>query len=157
MDYFAAFYSLYPRKVAKVVAQKAALKIQDAEWPAVMEGLHKYIKAWRGKEKQFIPLPSTFLNQRRWEDEIEVEEEVQHESYVTTFLKALRCENNKVLPDLPFQIKQIFFRMGTPWAKLQSMSDEEVERKFMLAYAPAKAQPDCKMASANDLTDQVNS
>ena len=25
---------------------------------------------WRGKDKQYIPLPATFLNQQRWTDEL---------------------------------------------------------------------------------------
>ena len=73
MDYFNAFWSIYPRRIAKVDAEKAARKIKESEWPIVMEGLRKYIKAWAGKEKQFIPHPATFLNKRRFEDEIEVD------------------------------------------------------------------------------------
>ena len=38
------------------------------------DGLINYIKFWEHNktEKQFIPHPSTFINQKRWEDEIEV-------------------------------------------------------------------------------------
>ena len=45
-------------------------------------GLLNYIRFWRHNktEKQFIPHPSTWLNQRRWEDEIELPKTIQEKS-----------------------------------------------------------------------------
>ena len=37
----------------------------------VLEALGKYKKTeWRHVEKRFIPLPATWLNQERWDDEL---------------------------------------------------------------------------------------
>ena len=134
MDYFSAFYSIYPRKAARLVAEKASKRIKEDEWPLVMEGLKKYIKAWAGKEKQFIPMPATFINQRRWEDEIECDEEIQVESASHTFIKLVMNKNNVTMPLMPHDIKQAFFRMGIPWHKLQLMDRMELEAKFESAY-----------------------
>ena len=40
-------------------------------------GLKEYLKYWKANEteNQFIMHPSTFINQRRWEDEIELPKE----------------------------------------------------------------------------------
>ena len=52
-------------------------------------GLVKYIRFWEGGkiEKQFIPHPSTFINQRRWEDELEDLKEVMEERFVNKTLE----------------------------------------------------------------------
>ena len=73
---FSAFYSLYPRKVGKQAAEKAWLKNKcDEHSDQIMEALPKHIdsKDWQKSEGQFVPHPSTWLNGRRWEDQIEVE------------------------------------------------------------------------------------
>lgn len=63
-------YSLYPKKVGKGVAIKS---IQKALTKISFEDLSRIVSiycakiAW--KEKQFIPSPSTWFNQERWEDD----------------------------------------------------------------------------------------
>jgi hypothetical protein len=70
---FDKFWSAYPRKVAKPEAMKAWIKHKpDAELlAAILKGLEaaKRSKDWLKDDGQFIPHPSTWLNQRRWEDE----------------------------------------------------------------------------------------
>lgn len=136
MDYFAAFWSIQLRKIGKVPAQKAASKIKDEQWPLVMEGYQRYAKFCKqhGTEKKYILHPATYLNQQRWEDELELEVEAQTETSAYTFIKAVRNKNNLTLPDLPHDIKQAFFRMGIPWGKLQTMHESELEEKFSAAY-----------------------
>ena len=62
---FNDFWVPYPRKEAKVKAENA--------WKRVPKKEHEKIKAdletrqW--PEKQFIPLPATYLNGKRWLDE----------------------------------------------------------------------------------------
>lgn len=69
---FSIFGSAYPKKTGKGAAEKAFSKIHPSE-----ELLQKMLKAieiqkqsdqWRRENGQFIPLPSTWLNQKRWED-----------------------------------------------------------------------------------------
>lgn len=136
MDYFASFWSIQLRKVGKAKAVKAASKINDELWPVIMEGYQRYTKYCKQHrtEKNYILHPSTYLNEKRWEDELELEVESQTESSAYTFVKAVRNKNNLTLPDLPHDIKQTFFRMGIPWGKLQSMHESEIEEKFLQAY-----------------------
>ena len=71
---FGVFWAQYPRKVAKPSALKAFSKARKANsFEAIMAGVAKHAAAWdaAGTEKQFIPHPSTFLNQQRFNDESE--------------------------------------------------------------------------------------
>jgi hypothetical protein len=72
-DGFDAFWHAYPRKVAKSAAAKAwaKLKAKPDLQDAVMAGLDraKASRQWSKDGGAFIPHASTWLNQRRWEDE----------------------------------------------------------------------------------------
>ena len=69
---FASFWQAYPRKVCK----KAALqKFRAAtEKGATLEQMLKALEEHKGSEQwqdpQYIPHPSTWLNQERWNDEL---------------------------------------------------------------------------------------
>lgn len=69
---FDRFWSTYPRKVAKPEGMKAWLKLKpDAKLAEqIIAGVEqaKQSRDWTKDDGQFIPHPSTFLNQRRWED-----------------------------------------------------------------------------------------
>ena len=75
-ELFERFWSAYPKKVAKPVAEKAFQKLN----PSAELGerilsdieLRKTSKDWTKDGGQYIPNPSTYLNQRRWEDEIQL-------------------------------------------------------------------------------------
>jgi len=71
---FDMFYKLYPRKVGRFMANKSFNKLKKADRKLAYDGLLDYIKFWNHNktEKQFIPHPSTWLNQRRWEDELDL-------------------------------------------------------------------------------------
>lgn len=64
---FETFYSAYPRKVSKTNAEKAWKK-QKCVLSEVMPALQKQMKLWT--DPQFTPHPASWLNGRRWEDEI---------------------------------------------------------------------------------------
>jgi len=72
MNDFAEFWSLFPRRVSKRAAQKAWDKEMKAGTdPAqILAGLRRQIPHFATKDEQFIPHPSTWLNQGRFEDEI---------------------------------------------------------------------------------------
>lgn len=67
---FAEWYSHYPRKTGKAAAEKAyakALKRVDA--PTLLSAVVRYKADPNLPEKQYIPHPSKWLNDGRWEDE----------------------------------------------------------------------------------------
>lgn len=73
-DGFAEFWSVYPRKVAKSQALKAWKKIKPAgqllaDLIAALEK-QKDSADWLKDGGRFVPFPATWLNGRRWEDEM---------------------------------------------------------------------------------------
>ena len=74
MQGFNEWYEMYPRKVAKKVAQKAWARLTEPEKREAMEALPNHIKYWKlqGTDKEFIPHPATWLNQGRASDEIDL-------------------------------------------------------------------------------------
>ena len=79
---FEDFYKLYPRKVGRFMASKSFKKLSSKDRLSAYNGLLNYIKFWKYNktEKQFIPHPSTWLNQRRWEDELDLPKSAQEKT-----------------------------------------------------------------------------
>lgn len=72
---FNRFYALYPRKIGKEAARKAFEKsLKKAPSQKIIEAADQFALACKGKEKKFIPYPATWLNQGRWDDEIEFDQ-----------------------------------------------------------------------------------
>lgn len=73
---FQAFWTLYPKKVAKGAAIKAWQKLNQAEQIEAIEALPNHLKYWKfkGTDKDFIPYPASWLNQMRYLDELDFEE-----------------------------------------------------------------------------------
>jgi hypothetical protein len=71
---FSEFWSLYPRKIARAAAEKFWKRLSEADKEAAMQALPNHIAYWDalGTEKQYIPHASTFIHQRRFEDELEM-------------------------------------------------------------------------------------
>jgi len=74
-DEFLSFWKAYPRRVGKVLAAKSLAKaLRLTTLPVILSALARCIDGeWRNREPEFIPHPSTWLNQGRWEDEPEPE------------------------------------------------------------------------------------
>jgi len=72
VDSFESFWKLYPKKVGKLVAQRAWGKVpRRTSWRSLIDGLQRWkqTEQWQKEGGKFIPYPATFLNQRRWEDD----------------------------------------------------------------------------------------
>ena len=74
---FATFWEVYPNKKAKEAARKSFLKLKPdtallAEMLKAIE-IQKATPQWLKDDGQYIPMPSTWLNQKRWEDEIKTQ------------------------------------------------------------------------------------
>ena len=68
---FKEFWKYYPKKVGKGQAIKAWVVNEcEANSEEIIKALKKYPFS---DDKKFIPHPSTFLNQWRWEDTFEEE------------------------------------------------------------------------------------
>ena len=72
-DGFAAFWAAYPKKAGKADALKAWNKLKpdvvlQEQMGKALE-VQKQSQQWRKDGGQYIPMPATWLNGRRWEDE----------------------------------------------------------------------------------------
>jgi hypothetical protein len=73
---FEKWYKSYPKKVAKQAAKKAWIKIQKLpkkerpSFDTLLSAVKEQSQSDQWKDKQYIPNPSTWLNQGRWDDEI---------------------------------------------------------------------------------------
>jgi uncharacterized protein YdaU (DUF1376 family) len=81
-DLFPKFWKLYPNKKAKPAAEKAwaKLKVTPELFNLIAQGLAKQCAspAWTKDGGQFIPHPATWLNGKRWEDEVTTASNVHH-------------------------------------------------------------------------------
>jgi len=71
---FETFWKEYPRRVNKKKAKEAFLKINPDPilFVTILEAIRKQADTvWKGKAIEYIPHPTTWLNGRRWEDEIQ--------------------------------------------------------------------------------------
>lgn len=72
---FNEFWDAYPRKVSKAEARKSFEKINPSK--ELHETMIRAVRVacqsqqWRKDGGQYIPYPSTWLNQKRWEDKIQ--------------------------------------------------------------------------------------
>lgn len=74
---FNIFWNRYPKRVGKEKAQKAFFKIclDDVLFSKILNALDLFKKTndWLKNQGQFIPYPASWINQKRWEDEFDVD------------------------------------------------------------------------------------
>lgn len=72
-DAFARFWAVYPKKVGKKDAQRAFGKV-NVDVQILLDAVerHKKSNQWCKDGGQYIPNPSTWLNQERWTDEMDM-------------------------------------------------------------------------------------
>jgi predicted phage replisome organizer len=78
LDYFDTFWKAYPKKMSKGQAEKTFKKLKvDSELLEKMLSaieLQKDTKNWREEKGKYIPYPSTWLNAKGWENEVQVKD-----------------------------------------------------------------------------------
>ena len=66
------FWNCYPRKIGKTNAEKAFIKASHSVGvDVILDAIKPFAVSVAKKEKKFIPHPATWLNQGRWDDELE--------------------------------------------------------------------------------------
>ena len=68
---FNLFWEAYPKKEDKKVAKLRFLNLDEKIYPKIMKAIEIQKKTKQWQTKDFIPQPSTWLNQERWEDEVQ--------------------------------------------------------------------------------------
>jgi hypothetical protein len=71
---FEQFWQLYPRKVGKLTAKRSWEKLSQENKQKALEAIVEHRKFWvaKGTDWEFIPHASTWLNQERFEDELDM-------------------------------------------------------------------------------------
>jgi hypothetical protein len=83
-EYFSIFWASYPKKVGKGAAEKSWKKIKPTK--DLLEKMLNAIETakqsmqWNKDNGQYIPNPATWLNQKRWEDEIIIDNKYSNKS-----------------------------------------------------------------------------
>jgi len=84
---FDEFWERYPKKRSKGRAERAWVKIKPDEqlFKAILDGLEraKTSDEWLRDDGQYIPHPSSWLNAKGWEDELEVNTGARHQGHNT--------------------------------------------------------------------------
>lgn len=89
---FNTFWEAYPKKTGKGAAEKAFRKIKPSG--DLLQKMLKAIEAqkrsdqWRRDNGQFIPLPTTWLNQKRWEDDCNTSIKIETSNPFFEYLKS---------------------------------------------------------------------
>lgn len=69
-DRFDEFWQEVPRKIGKGTAKRAFAKaVKKVDPQIIIDAMRAHAKAMKGKDQQYIPHPSTWLNGERWDDE----------------------------------------------------------------------------------------
>ena len=73
---FNKFWGIYPKKVGKSDAHRAWQKLRPSQELStkIIDSVFAHLQApdWKRERGRFIPHPATYLNQGRWDDEIEL-------------------------------------------------------------------------------------
>jgi len=71
---FDQFWQHYPRKIAKRAAQAAFNRLTKQEQSDAVEAIEQHVAYWKlkGTEMDFICHATTWLNQGRWEDVLDM-------------------------------------------------------------------------------------
>ena len=113
-EQFKKFWSLYPRKVARVAAERSWKKLTLKEIKSIFEVYHDHLIRWKYREIQYVPHASTWINQKRWEDELE----------------PLPDQNQSVYKNIEKQRKEFMKKMKQ--AEEDSASDEDRKKALGL-------------------------
>jgi len=86
---FEDFWLLYPKRIARMEAEKAWRKLDNAQIVAALSGLVNWRSVWIADGRlQFVPNASTWLNQQRWTDEMPETWGASHASHLAANLPA---------------------------------------------------------------------
>ena len=72
--WFESFWEIYPKHQDKKKAKQKFLKActNEKEYKAIMDGLRNILPVWAKKDTKYIPMPTTWLNGERWNDEVDL-------------------------------------------------------------------------------------
>ena len=80
---FQDFWTLFPKRIARMEAEKSWARLSHAQRVDALVGLCAWRPVWIAENRlQFVPNATTWLNQQRWTDELPDQWAVSHSSHV---------------------------------------------------------------------------
>lgn len=72
--WFESFWKIYPKHQDKKKAKQKFLKLctDEKKYQEIMDGLRNVLPVWAKKDTKYIPMPTTWLNGERWNDEVDL-------------------------------------------------------------------------------------
>lgn len=72
--WFESFWEIYPKHQDKKKAKQKFLKLctDEKKYQEIMQGLRNVLPVWAKKDNKYIPMPTTWLNGERWNDEVDL-------------------------------------------------------------------------------------
>ena len=72
--WFESFWEIYPKHQDKKKAKQKFLKLckDEKKYQEIMQGLRNVLPIWAKKDTKYIPMPTTWLNGERWNDEVDM-------------------------------------------------------------------------------------
>ena len=72
--WFESFWEIYPKHQDKKKAKQKFLKLctDKNKYQEIMQGLRNVLPVWAKKDTKYIPMPTTWLNGERWNDEVDL-------------------------------------------------------------------------------------
>ena len=72
--WFESFWEIYPKHQDKKKAKQKFLKLctDKKKYQEIMQGLRNVLPVWAKKDTKYIPMPTTWLNGERWNDEVDL-------------------------------------------------------------------------------------
>ena len=72
--WFESFWEIYPKHQDKKKAKQKFLKLctDKKKYQEIMDGLRNVLPMWAKKDTKYIPMPTTWLNGERWNDEVDM-------------------------------------------------------------------------------------
>ncbi|MEM5330361.1 hypothetical protein VSR34_27695 [Paraburkholderia sp. JHI2823] len=105
---FERFYECYPRKAGRAAAEKAFARLSpdDEQLGAILAALAvaKASREWLKDDGEFIPHPSSWLNGKRWTDEVQA----QPMAYTETELAVIDAYNDAMPGEWSAAEREVF-------------------------------------------------
>ena len=72
--WFESFWEIYPKHQDKKKSKQKFLKLckDEKKYQEIMQGLRNVLPVWAKKDTKYIPMPTTWLNGERWNDEVDL-------------------------------------------------------------------------------------
>lgn len=99
-DTFSLFWKTYPRKEAKAQTLKIFSKYSAEKQLQIIEATKVFLETTEGMEMKFILMPTTYLNQHRYEDFVE-------QAKIQTIERAKSEAKSRIAEDLAVKIEKI--------------------------------------------------